>query len=59
MPTFVNLVATRCKNGDHAALLHWYHDHVHVLMQFDGLQRATLYRRADHPGSSNTAAAPE
>ncbi len=61
MPTFVNLVATSCKNGDPTALLHWYHDHVHILMQFDGLHRATLYRRADHPGSSNTAAtaAPE
>lgn len=58
MHTFVNLVATRCKNGDHAALLRWYHDHVHVLMRFDGLQRATLYRRAATPALTVTAAAP-
>ena len=49
MHTFVNLVATRFKNGDHAALLRWYHDHVHVLMQFDSLQQATLYLRAATP----------
>ena len=59
MNTFVNLVATRCKTGDHAALFRWYNDHVHILMQFDGLQRAALYRRASLPAASDGAAAPE
>ena len=59
MNTFVNLVATRCKNGDHAALFRWYNDHVHILMQFDGLQRAMLYRRAAQAAAGDAAAAPE
>ena len=59
MNTFVNLVATRCKNGDHAMLFRWYNDHVHILMQFDGLQRAALYRRAADPATGDAAAAPE
>ena len=57
--TFVNLVATRCKTGDHATLFRWYNDHVHILMQFDGLLRAALYRRATEPDAGDTAAAPE
>ncbi len=59
MNTFVNLVATRCKNGDHATLLRWYNDHVHILMGFDGLRGAALYRRATAPDAGGTAAAPE
>jgi hypothetical protein len=59
MNTFVNLVATRCKNGDHAALFRWYNDHVHILMRFDGLLRATLYRRATAHDPGGSAAAPE
>ena len=59
MNTFVNLVATRCKNGDHAALFRWYHDHVHILMGCGGLQRAALYRRAAEPRPSDAQAPPE
>ena len=59
MNTFVNLVATRCKNGDHATLFRWYNDHVHILMGCDGLQRATLYRRATPPPAGDSTAAPD
>jgi hypothetical protein len=45
----INLVATRCKNGDHVALLRWYNDHVHLLMGFPGLLQATLYRQSANP----------
>ncbi len=55
MNTFVNLVATRCKNGDHAALFRWYNDHVHILMRFDGLLRAALYHRASAPDAGDAA----
>lgn len=46
MGMFVNLVATRSRDGDHGALARWYSDHVHLLMGFVGLQQATLWRRA-------------
>lgn len=59
MNTFVNLVATRCKNGDHAALFRWYNDHVHILMQFDAMLKATLYRCAATNQTNDTTAAPE
>ncbi len=59
MNTFVNLVATRCRNAGHDALFRWYNDHVHILMRFDGLQRAALYRNAITPHSGDAAAAPE
>ena len=59
MHTFVNLVATRCKTGDHAALFRWYNDHIHILMQFDGLQRAALFRRAAVAAAGDGARAPE
>ena len=59
MKTFINLVATRCKNGDHTTLLRWYNDHVHILMGFDGLQRAALYRCAAERNAEGDAAAPE
>jgi hypothetical protein len=45
MPTVINLVATRSTDRDHRALARWYHDHVHLLMGFAALQRATLYQR--------------
>jgi hypothetical protein len=44
---FINLVATRCKDGNHAMLLRWYNDHVHILFQFAALQKANLYRALD------------
>jgi hypothetical protein len=59
MKTFVNLVATRCKTGNHAMLFRWYNDHVHILMQFEGLQRATLYRNAIETSAGDATAAPE
>ena len=46
MPTLINLVATRCLDGDHAMMFRWYNDHVHLLMGCDALQEATLYRRS-------------
>jgi len=45
MPILINLVATRCIDGDHAMLFRWYNDHVHLLMGCETLQAATLYRR--------------
>jgi hypothetical protein len=44
---FINLVATRCKDGNHAMLLRWYNDHVHILFGFAALQQASLYRALD------------
>jgi heme-degrading monooxygenase HmoA len=44
MQAMINLVATRQKAGKPAELLRWYNDHVHLLMGFDELQGATLYR---------------
>jgi ATP-dependent helicase/nuclease subunit A len=42
MPTLINLVATRCLDGDHAMMFRWYNDHVHLLMGCDALQEATV-----------------
>lgn len=47
MATLINLVATRSKDGDHAALFRWYNDHVHLLMGFAPLQETRLFRRLD------------
>lgn len=44
MPLLINLVATRCVDGDHAMLFRWYNDHVHLLMGCEALREATLYR---------------
>jgi hypothetical protein len=41
----VNLVGTRCRDGDAAALRRWYADHVHQLFAFDGLLEARLLAR--------------
>ena len=46
MTTLINLVATRSRDGDHAAMFRWYSDHVHLLMGSAALQRATLYRQS-------------
>lgn len=54
MPMLINLVATRCLDGDHAMLFRWYNDHVHLLMGCDALQEATLYRRSS-PGQDGGA----
>ena len=40
----INLVATRQTSGMPAELLRWYNDHVNLLMRFEGLMGATLYR---------------
>ena len=53
MTACINLVGTRCKNGDHDSLLRWYSDHVHLLLGFPALSRATLYRQLG--GSPTTA----
>jgi hypothetical protein len=44
MQAMINLVATRQKSGSSAELLRWYNDHVNILMRFEDLQGATLYR---------------
>jgi hypothetical protein len=59
MPKLINLVATRSKNGDHTALHRWYNDHVHLLMGFEGLPQAVLYRRLDTSLTHATNSAPE
>ncbi len=40
----INLVSTRCTDGQHLALQRWYADHVHLLLAAPELQRAQLYR---------------
>lgn len=49
MPLLINLVATRCLDGDHAMMFRWYNDHVHLLMDCEALQEATLFRRVSAP----------
>jgi hypothetical protein len=44
MQAMINLVATRQKAGEPAELLRWYNDHVNLLMGFEDLAGATLYR---------------
>jgi hypothetical protein len=44
MQAMINLVATRQKAGERAELLRWYNDHVNLLMGFEDLAGATLYR---------------
>jgi hypothetical protein len=44
MQTMINLVATRQKAGEPAELLRWYNDHVTLLMGFENLASASLYR---------------
>jgi hypothetical protein len=51
----INLVATRQKTGEPAELLRWYNDHVNLLMGFEDLTGATLYRCT----SVDQTAAPE
>ena len=40
----INLVGTRCTNGNHLALRRWYGDHVHLLLAAPELQEAQLHR---------------
>jgi hypothetical protein len=40
----INLVSTRCTDGNHLALRRWYADHVHLLLGAPELQQAWLYR---------------
>jgi hypothetical protein len=51
----VNLVGTRGRDGDAAALRRWYADHVHQLFAFDGLLEARLLARE----GAGQGAAPE
>ncbi len=43
LPT-INLVCTRCTDGNHIALRRWYADHVHLLLSAPELRQALLYR---------------
>jgi hypothetical protein len=40
----LNLVCTRCLDGNHMALQRWYADHVHLLLAAPELQQAQLFR---------------
>ncbi len=51
LPSAINLVCTRCTNGDHASLQRWYNDHAQLLMASKELQSAELLRCL-LPGSS-------
>ena len=55
MQPMINLVATRQKAGQPAELLRWYNDHVNLLMGFEDLIGATLYRCT----SANQAEVPQ
>jgi hypothetical protein len=44
MSTAINLVCTRCTDGNHIALGRWYADHVHLLLAAPELRQATLHR---------------
>lgn len=46
MPQAINLVFTRCTDGNHAALQRWYNDHAQLLMASQQLQSAELFRSA-------------
>jgi hypothetical protein len=59
MPKFINIVCTRAKQGDHANLHRWYNDHVHILMGFAALEKATLYRRVEGAENAAQSSAPD
>ncbi len=44
MPQVINLVCTRCIDGNHTDLQSWYNDHAQLLMASNALQSAELYR---------------
>jgi hypothetical protein len=44
MQPTINLVSTRCTDGNHLALQRWYADHVHLLLAAPELQRVQLFR---------------
>ena len=45
MTRLINLVATRCTDGNLAALRAWYADHVHQLLACEGLVEAAMFMR--------------
>ncbi len=51
MACFVNVVGTRVLDGDPAAALRWYADHVHQLFGCPDLQAAVLYGLVDPAAS--------
>jgi hypothetical protein len=53
MACFVNVVGTRVLDGDHAAALRWYADHVHQLFAFPDLRAAVLYRQVARTPSTD------
>ena len=59
MQAMINMVATRQKAGTPTELLRWYNDHVHLLLRFDGLDGATLYRRSHALDPLNASPAPD
>ncbi|MFM7331811.1 MAG: hypothetical protein ACKO1L_09145 [Brachymonas sp.] len=44
MTPAINLVCTRCTDGNHAALQRWYNDHAQLLMACPLLQSAELFQ---------------
>lgn len=48
----INVVGTRATRGEHDQLLRWYADHVHQLMDFEGLLGAALHRRIGNEPSA-------
>lgn len=44
MLSAINLVCTRCTDGNHAALQRWYNDHAQLLMASPQLQGAELFK---------------
>ncbi|NJS35546.1 MAG: hypothetical protein HC765_02470 [Brachymonas sp.] len=44
MAAFYNLVSTRCRDGNHKALQHWYSDHLQLLLTSPHLESAHLLR---------------
>jgi len=55
----LNLVGTRCTDGQYGALERWYNDHAQLLMASAQLQRAQLYRLQVQSGAAQAAVLPE
>jgi hypothetical protein len=51
----INLVCTRCTDGQHDALQRWYNDHAQLLMASPQLQQARLYEWLGPAGQSASA----
>lgn len=56
MQAMINLVTTRQKAGEPAELLRWYNDHVNLLMGFEDLAGAALYRCTSADATQQTQA---